>query len=42
MMPLLELEPDPVLPDGRRLVDLPLGPNAAGGVRAFAPPLRIG
>ena len=41
LMPLLELEPDPVLPDGTRLVDVRLGPDAAGGVRVFAPPLRL-
>lgn len=42
LMPLLEIEPDPVLPDGTRLVDVRLGPDAAGGVRIFAPPLRLG
>jgi 2-amino-4-hydroxy-6-hydroxymethyldihydropteridine diphosphokinase len=42
LMPLLEIEPDPVLPDGTRLVDVRLGPDAAGGVRVFAPPLRLG
>ena len=41
LMPLLELDPDPVLPDGTRLVDVRLGPDAAGGVCAFAPPLRL-
>ncbi len=41
LMPLLELEPDPVLPDGTRLVDVRLGPDAAGGVRVLAPPLRL-
>lgn len=42
LMPLLEIEPDPVLPDGVRLVDVRLGPDAAGGVRVFAPPLSLG
>ena len=42
LMPLLEIEPDPLLPDGTRLVDVRLGPDAAGGVRVFAPPLRLG
>jgi 2-amino-4-hydroxy-6-hydroxymethyldihydropteridine diphosphokinase len=41
LMPLLELYPDPVLPDGTRLVDVRLGPDAVGGVRVFAPPLRV-
>ncbi|CAN5669162.1 2-amino-4-hydroxy-6-hydroxymethyldihydropteridinediphosphokinase [soil metagenome] len=40
LMPLLELDPDPLLPDGRRLVELPLGRDATG-VRPFAPPLRL-
>lgn len=42
LMPLLELDPDPVLPDGTRLADVRLGPDSAGGVRPFAPPLRLG
>lgn len=41
LMPLLDLEPDPVLPDGTRLLDVRLGPHAAGGVRPFAPPLHL-
>jgi 2-amino-4-hydroxy-6-hydroxymethyldihydropteridine diphosphokinase len=41
LLPLLELEPDACLPDGTRLVDIPLGPDAAGGARPFAPPLAI-
>jgi 2-amino-4-hydroxy-6-hydroxymethyldihydropteridine diphosphokinase len=41
LLPLLELEPDPVLPDGRHIVDIPLGPDAASGARPFAPPLTI-
>lgn len=41
LMPLLDLDPDPVLPDGRHIVDIPLGPDAAGGARPFAPPLAI-
>lgn len=42
LMPLLEIDLDPVLPDGSRLVEVRLGPDAAGGVRVFAPPLRLG
>jgi 2-amino-4-hydroxy-6-hydroxymethyldihydropteridine diphosphokinase len=41
LMPLLDVDPDATLPDGTRLVDVPLGPGAAGGVRPFAPPLRL-
>jgi 2-amino-4-hydroxy-6-hydroxymethyldihydropteridine diphosphokinase len=42
LLPLLELEPDLALPGGRRLVDIRLGPAAAGGVHPFAPPIRPG
>lgn len=42
LLPLLDLDPDPVLPDGRHVVDLPLAPDAVGGVRPVAPPLRTG
>jgi 2-amino-4-hydroxy-6-hydroxymethyldihydropteridine diphosphokinase len=42
LLPLLELDPNAALPDGTRLVDLPLGPDAAGGARPFAPPLVVG
>jgi 2-amino-4-hydroxy-6-hydroxymethyldihydropteridine diphosphokinase len=38
VLPLLELDPDPVLPDGRRLVDLGLDTS---GVAPFAPPLVV-
>jgi len=41
LMPLLEIDPDPVLPGGRHLVDLAVGPQEVGGVRPFAPPLRL-
>jgi len=41
LLPLLELDPDPVLPDGTRLVDRRLGPDAVAGARPFAPPLVI-
>jgi hypothetical protein len=34
---LLELETDPVLPDGRRVLDAEIDPD---GARVFAPPLR--
>jgi 2-amino-4-hydroxy-6-hydroxymethyldihydropteridine diphosphokinase len=38
VLPLLDLLPDPVLPGGRRLLELP-SPHGAG--RPFAPPLRV-
>jgi len=41
LLPLIELDPDPVLPDGRRVVDIPLGPSAVVGARPFAPPLVV-
>ncbi len=40
LMPLLDLDADPILSDGTRVLDLPLGPDAVGGVRPVAPPLR--
>lgn len=40
LLPLLDLDPDPVLSDGTRVLDVPLGPDSAGGARPFAPPLR--
>jgi 2-amino-4-hydroxy-6-hydroxymethyldihydropteridine diphosphokinase len=39
MLPLLELDPDPVLPDGRRAVEVA---TASGDARPFAPPLVVG
>jgi 2-amino-4-hydroxy-6-hydroxymethyldihydropteridine diphosphokinase len=41
VLPLLELDPDARLPDGSRLVDVRLGPDAAGEARPFAPPLEV-
>lgn len=41
LLPLLELDPEIRSPDGTRLVDIRLGPDAAGGARPFAPPLAI-
>lgn len=41
LAPLLELEPNPVLPGGRRLATLRLGPEALAGVTPFAPPPSI-
>jgi 2-amino-4-hydroxy-6-hydroxymethyldihydropteridine diphosphokinase len=41
LAPLLELDPDPLLPGGRKLADVRAGPGALVGVRLFAPPLRI-
>jgi 2-amino-4-hydroxy-6-hydroxymethyldihydropteridine diphosphokinase len=38
VLPLLDLEPDPVLPNGRRLVDLPA---PQGEATPFAPPLEL-
>jgi len=41
LMPLLDLDPDPELSDGTRVLDIPLGPDAVGGAHPVAPPLRI-
>lgn len=41
IMPLLEVDPDPPMPDGSHLTDARLGPGAVGGVRPVAPPLRL-
>jgi 2-amino-4-hydroxy-6-hydroxymethyldihydropteridine diphosphokinase len=41
LMPLLEVDPDPPMPGGARLADVRLGPDAVGGVRPVAPPLRL-
>jgi 2-amino-4-hydroxy-6-hydroxymethyldihydropteridine diphosphokinase len=41
LIPLLELEADPPLPEGRRVADIRLGPEALAGVRPFAPGLPI-
>ncbi len=38
LLPLLDLDPDPALPDGRRVLDLP---SPDGEARPFAPPLRL-
>jgi 2-amino-4-hydroxy-6-hydroxymethyldihydropteridine diphosphokinase len=38
VLPLLELDPDPVLPDGRRILDARLDTD---GARPVAPPLRV-
>jgi len=38
VLPLLDIEPDPVLPDGRRLLDLPA---PRGEVKPVAPPLAL-
>jgi 2-amino-4-hydroxy-6-hydroxymethyldihydropteridine diphosphokinase len=38
LLPLLELDPDPVLPDGRRVLDASVD---TGGARPFAPPLGL-
>ncbi len=41
LVPLGELDADPMLPGGRRLASLRLAPGVVLGVRAFAPPLRV-
>jgi 2-amino-4-hydroxy-6-hydroxymethyldihydropteridine diphosphokinase len=41
LVPLGELETDPMLPGGRKVSALRLTPEAVFGVRPFAPPLRI-
>ncbi|MGH2659104.1 MAG: 2-amino-4-hydroxy-6-hydroxymethyldihydropteridine diphosphokinase [Actinomycetota bacterium] len=41
LVPLIELGADPVLPGGRRLSTIRLGPGAVLGVRPFAPPLEV-
>jgi 2-amino-4-hydroxy-6-hydroxymethyldihydropteridine diphosphokinase len=40
LVPLLELDADPRLPDGRRVGSLRLGTTVLSDVRPFAPPLR--
>ena len=39
VLPLLELDPDPVLPDGTRVLDVRIGDD---GARPVAPALRVG
>jgi 2-amino-4-hydroxy-6-hydroxymethyldihydropteridine diphosphokinase len=39
VLPMLELDPDPVLPDGTRVKDVHLA--SAADARLFAPPLRL-
>jgi len=41
VVPLLELDPHHRLPDGRRLAEVRLGPEALGSVRPFAPPPSV-
>lgn len=38
VLPLLDIDPDPRLPDGRRLVELPA---PSGEARPYAPPLAV-
>lgn len=38
VLPLLDIDDDPVLPDGRRVLDLPV---PAGGARPYAPGVRL-
>lgn len=40
LVPLAELDPDPMLPGGRRLSELRVSPEMVLGVRPFAPPLE--
>ena len=42
LLPLLELDADPMLPGGRRVSTMPLGADALEGARLFAPPLLAG
>jgi 2-amino-4-hydroxy-6-hydroxymethyldihydropteridine diphosphokinase len=41
LFPLLDLTGDLTLPDGTRLTEVRLGPDASRGARPFAPPLRV-
>jgi 2-amino-4-hydroxy-6-hydroxymethyldihydropteridine diphosphokinase len=41
LVPLGELDDDPMLPGGRRLSEIRLSPDVVFGVRAFAPPLPV-
>jgi 2-amino-4-hydroxy-6-hydroxymethyldihydropteridine diphosphokinase len=41
LVPLRELEPDPMLPGGRSVESLRLRPDAIVGVHLHAPPLRV-
>lgn len=41
LVPLGELEADPMLPGGRRMASLRLAPGVVLGVRPFAPPLVV-
>ena len=41
LVPLHELDPDPMLPGGRHLASLRLSPGTVLGVRPFAPPLVV-
>lgn len=41
LLPLLDLDPDPMLSDGTRVLDVPLGPDAVAGAHPIAPPLGI-
>ena len=42
LVPLGELDDDPMLPGGRTLASLRIPPDAVLGVRPFAPPLPVG
>jgi 2-amino-4-hydroxy-6-hydroxymethyldihydropteridine diphosphokinase len=42
LIPLGELDDDPMLPGGRTLSNLRISPDAVLGVRPFAPPLPVG
>jgi len=41
LVPLLELDPDPLIPGRGRISERRLAPNAVLGVRPFAPPLVV-
>jgi len=42
LVPLGELDDDPMLPGGRTISNLRISPDAVLGVRPFAPPLPVG
>ena len=41
VLPLLDLDPDPVLPNGTRILDVRLSADQMSGARPFAPPLAV-
>jgi 2-amino-4-hydroxy-6-hydroxymethyldihydropteridine diphosphokinase len=41
LVPLLELDPDPLLPGDRQIESLQIGPSTNAAVRPFAPPIDL-